>query len=156
MNKSISIGLAVCLMVLGGVALFVASKINGFPDVSASPEQGFGQLCRFELPDTISDVECHGDFWMDHSVAIRFVATKSDIERILESDFTKTKWGAVRAKFSAPPYFDDFEGRWTPAKIEDKACYSRDSSSADYHNESFLVIDRGSGLVYGIDEGTVR
>ena len=156
MNKKISIGCAVCLMILGAVAFIVVSKIPALPDVSATPEQAFATLCQMELPETISNIECHGAFWMDHSFAIRFSATKSDIEQILSSNFTETSWETVQAKFADPPYHSDFRGRWTPDEITHKACYSRTSKSVDYSEESFLVIDHKSGLVYGIGEGSVQ
>ena len=143
-------------MIFGALAFFVVSKIPAFPDTSATPEQAFAVLCGLELPETLTDIECHGAFWMDHDFSIRFNASDADIEQVLDAGYIATEWNAIKPMFEDPPYLDDFEGRWLPAKIDNKSCYKLVNGSQDYDQQHFLVVDHDANLVYCVSSGSVK
>ena len=156
MNKNISIGCAVCVVILGAAAFLFVSMTPPLSDMSATPEQAFAVLCKLEMPKTITNIECHGAFWMDHNFSIKFNASDSDIEQILGAGYSVIGWGKIERMFKNPPYIDDFEGRWQPGDIDTKSCYTLSSTSKDYDEEHFLVIDHDVNLVYCVSSGSVK
>ena len=144
------------LLVSFGFLVSCCGCMPGFPDTSATPEQAYASLSGSELPDSVTDIECHGAFWMDHHFSIKFNASDSDIEQILDAGYEATEWSEVKGIFQASTYLDDFEGRWLPANIENKSCYSLSTESKDYDQEHFLVIDHDANLVYCVSSGRVK
>ena len=139
------------------IALFAIFLVagNGFPDTSATPEQGFWMLFGQEMPDSVTDSECHGAFWMDHNLAIRFQVDAAEIGS-LTSGYQPIEWTNVESKFESPLYFEEFDGRWLASQITNKKCYTQTKRTSEgYTTFNYLVIDQDDNTVYGISEGTV-
>ena len=144
------------LMLIFSVLLSCCGCMPAFPDTSATAEQAYALLAGVELPDSVTNIECHGDFWMDHSFSIRFNAADSDIEQILSAGYTATDWESIKYHMENPTYLDEFAGTWQPAEIESKSCYELAVKSPDgYCQQHLLVFDHEANLVYCVSAGSV-
>ena len=125
------------------------------PDTSATAEQAYALIAGTNLPGSVTNIECHGAFWMDHNFSLRFNASDSDIEQILSAGYTATDWESIEHDLVNPLYLDHFTGPWRPAEIENKSCYELETTTSDYWQCHLLVIDHASNLVYCVSSGSV-
>ena len=146
----------ICFLFAVGLIGPLCGCMPSGPDTSATPTQAYATMSGSALPDSVSNMECHGAFWIDHNFCMRFNASTSDIQKILDAGYTATEWNLIEDDFQHSPYLEDFAGRWRPEEIKSKSCYKLATEAKDYDQVHLLLIDHDANLVYCVSFGSVK
>ncbi|MDB6028639.1 MAG: hypothetical protein JWM68_4862 [Verrucomicrobiales bacterium] len=114
-----------------------------------------GATAPTNVPSEISDLQADGTVWMDMHLLCRFRAPPNIITSILANGYQTTNWDAVEVAMHPRNYTNSFSPKWDPDTIVGKECYLKRVENKHGDDTLYLVLDRHSGVVYAVGEGSV-
>ena len=144
LKKAIYAGLIISLL-LAGCGPFVE------PGSDYEPKEVFQHLIESPFPDSILLLQGDAQTWQGYTAWLRFKASPSYIESLINSGFISVEWQKISWRFELPDDLEEkFEPPWDPASLQNKKCYLKKDIKNDWTHagEHYLVIDVDNSIVY--------
>ncbi len=103
----------------------------------------------------IRDVQADGAQWMDANFFCRFYASNNVINSILARGYHPTNWQDIEDGMNITNYTTSFSPKWDPSSLDGKECFVLKVDEKVNHSVFKLVVERNSGLVYGVFDNSV-